>query len=314
MKKEEPAMRELFKVNGIFPAYFAGEPGFQVSGIEADYAYVLDSEGWKFFKRNGVSVALIAVDTVSGLPTLPAAIDFTAAKLPLDLVRRVTAWFRSVYVKYQSEAAGYLLYQPGTGAWDFVPPAQTAGPASVSYDKAPKREGWLVAGTIHSHASMSAFHSGTDHADEEFFDGVHITIGKLNSVPEYSCSVMVQGKRAMVDPSELIDGMAPAEAIPAAWLSAMKLPKPRGLAEPFAARADALYERYWRGDFAEPAYKAELTKINREAREAEEAERTTRVGSRDLSRADDFFSTGRAGKSASKLRLPAKKKGGHHGG
>lgn len=162
------------------------------------------------------------------------------------------------------------MYHSASGTWDFIPPAQTAGPASVSYDKAPKMEGWVVAGTIHSHASMSAFHSGTDHADEEFFDGVHITIGKLDSVPEYSCSIMAQGKRAMMDPSELIDGMAPQNMVPAAWVSAMKLSAPRGLDKPFAARAEALYQRYWNGEIPEEAYKAELGKIEEAQRETTE--------------------------------------------
>jgi hypothetical protein len=125
---------------------------------------------------------------------------------------------------------------------------------------------------------------------------------------------MVQGKRAMVDPSDLIDGMAPADAIPAAWVASMKLPKPRGLDEPFADRADALYERYWRGDLSEPAYKTELAKIEKEAREAEEVERARVIASsRNFSREDDIFEVGRTGRGTSKLHVPAKKRGVKHG-
>jgi len=266
------SMHELFRVNGVFPAYYAGDPEFSLEKITGQYAYVLDAGGWKFFKRNGVSVALVEVESVSGLPKLESAIRLTATKLPLDLVRKVTAWFRAVYVKYQSEAAGYLMYQSATGAWDFIPPAQTAGPASVSYDKAPKKEGWVIAGTIHSHASMSAFHSGTDHADEEFFDGVHVTIGKLDSVPEYSCSIMAQGKRVMLDPSELIDGMAPQNAVPSAWISAMKLRAPVGqFKPPFLFQAEELYQHYWKNEISEEAYKTELGKIEEAQRGAEKA-------------------------------------------
>ena len=130
-----------------------------------------------------------------------------------------------------------------------------------------------MAGTIHSHAAMSAFHSGTDDHDEQFFDGVHITIGKLDSVPEYSCSLVVHGKRAMFDASQLVDGMAPAEAIPTAWLNAVKLPAPRGLSESFLARATALYERYYSGVITEAAYQVELGKIEKEAEAAEKADR-----------------------------------------
>jgi hypothetical protein len=259
-------MEIIFMVNGIFPAYWAGQPGFSLELIQAHFAYVLDAEGWKLYKRNGVSTAVIKVDSVSGLATLRQEIDFTAAKLPLDLIRKVTAWFNAVYRKYQSEAVGYLYYQPTSGEWQFVPPTQTATGASASYEAAPKIENWQVVGTIHSHGSMSAFHSGVDDADEKNFDGVHITVGRCDSVPEYSCSLVVQGKREIVDPSVLIDGMAPADAVPMAWLSAMKESAPRGLDILFQSKADDLYKRYYAGELSEDDYKAELKKI-------EEAER-----------------------------------------
>ena len=108
---------------------------------------------------------------------------------------------------------------------------------------------------------MSAFHSGTDDADEANFDGVHITVGKLDSVPEYSCSIVVQGVRRKCDPSDLIDGMAPADSVPEAWLAAIKLPRPVGLRGEYAAQAAALYEQYFRGELTEPVYKLQLGKI-----------------------------------------------------
>ncbi|OGG52468.1 hypothetical protein A3H16_04090 [Candidatus Kaiserbacteria bacterium RIFCSPLOWO2_12_FULL_53_8] len=250
-------MRKLdFLVHGIFPVYLADA---QVSTPTEDLAYVIDGAGWKLFKRNGISTALVPLATVNGLPALEPAIDLTAAKLPLDLVRRVTAWFRAVYLKHKSEAVGYLYYADGN--WDFVVPPQTVSAAHATYDAAPRREGWTLAGTIHSHAAMSAFHSGTDDADEANFDGVHITIGKLDSVPEYSCSIVVQGVRRKVDPSDLVDGMAPAEMVPVEWLAAIKLPRPVGLAEPHAANASAHYDLYYAGKISEDVYVLQLNVI-----------------------------------------------------
>ncbi|MFH1890695.1 MAG: Mov34/MPN/PAD-1 family protein [Candidatus Kuenenbacteria bacterium] len=241
------------------------QTGFDLSKITESFAYILDSEGWKIYKRNGVSTAIIAVDSVSGLPHLETKIDFTAAKrIPLDLVRKVTAWFRSVYLKFKSEAVGYLYYNPADGNWDFIPPTQTTSGASADYEKAPKKDGWQVAGTIHSHASMSAFHSGTDDNDEKFFDGVHITIGRLDSVPEYSCSVVVHGQRSIVDPSILVDGMAPANDIPAEWVSAVKEPKP-SLAVLFQPRVEKIYTAYYNGQISEMQYKRDLAAIEKEA-------------------------------------------------
>jgi PRTRC genetic system protein A len=256
----------IFLINNIFPAYWIGQEGFSLEKIQAAFAYILDATGWKLYKRNGVSTAVISVDSVAGLATLRQEINLTAPRIPLDLIRRVTAWFKAVYTKYRSEAVGYLFYQPQTGEWQFVPPTQTATGASASYEAAPKIEGWQVVGTIHSHGSMSAFHSGTDDADEKNFDGVHITVGRCDSVPEYSCSLVVQGKREVVDPSVLIDGMAPMDAVPSSWLSAVKEPAPRGLDILFQSKADKLYAAYYAGEMSEAKYLAELKKI-------EEAER-----------------------------------------
>ena len=275
-------MEPLFLVHGIFPVYSSLADDFNISAITEDFAYVLDGRGWKIFKRNGVSTALIPIDSLSGLVGLEKRIDFTANKIPLELIRRVTAWFKAVYDKHQSEAVGYLYYCQGTG-WDFIPPTQTVSAASAKYEQAPRIEGWVVAGTIHSHASMGAFHSSTDDGDEAGFDGVHITVGRLDSVPEYSCSIVVQGVREVVDPSVLVDGMAPADSVPAEWLSAIKLPAPRlplwaGEAS-FTARAEKLYSRYYAGQIAEKDYLVQLRELEEEAAEAKvEAEKKAKRG------------------------------------
>lgn len=259
-------MEPLFLINGLFPAYYAGDPGFAVSQITAPLAYILDANGWKMYKRNGVSTAVVNVESVSGLPRLESKVNFTAARIPLELVRRVVAWFQAVYAKYHSEAVGYLYYRQADGAWDFMPPAQVVSAGSAKYDRPPKWDGWMVAGTIHSHGNMGAFHSGTDEADEASFDGVHITVGQLGSIPEFSCCVVVQGCRAKFDPSALIDGLAPQDEVPAAWMAAVKLPPPPAdLPEAFVARATKLYTSYYSGAIGEEAYKADLAKIQKEA-------------------------------------------------
>lgn len=268
-------MNPMFLINGIFPAYWIGQEGFSLEKIQNSFAYILDADGWKLYKRNGISTAVIKVDFVSGLATLPQEIDFKAKKISLELIRKVTAWFKAVYQKYHSEAVGYLYYSATSEEWQFVPPIQTATGASAKYEEAPKMEGWKVVGTIHSHSSMSAFHSGVDDSDEKNFDGVHITVGRCDSVPEYSCSLVVQGKREIVDPSVLIDGMAPVDAVPMAWLSAMKESAPHGLDSLFQVKADDLYKRYYAGELSEVFYKSELKKIEdaERAHKALEAEK-----------------------------------------
>jgi hypothetical protein len=66
--------------------------------------------------------------------------------------------------------------------------------------------------TIHSHAGFGAFHSSTDHTDEKHFDGLHITVGDLSKdLHTISTSVVVNGKRFLVDTHEYVEGVESVE-------------------------------------------------------------------------------------------------------
>ena len=256
-------MEPLFKVNDLFPVYAAIQEDFAFDEIREDFAYILDAKGWKLFKRNGVSISLIAIDEVKGLPKFKEEIRLKSGKIPWELLKKVTAFFMAVYKKKKSEAVGYLYYHPTSHEWDFIPPTQTVAAASADYDKAPIKEGWLIAGTIHSHGSMSAFHSGTDHKDEEHFDGVHITIGKVDSVPEYAYSVMAQGARAKYDdPNDLVEGLDPSGDVPADWMEAVKLDEPKIIDDKkYGEAVEKLYTQYLEGKLTEKTYLKKLEAI-----------------------------------------------------
>ncbi len=254
-------------VHGCIPVYLGIGDGFNPEAIPENLAYVIDGAGWKIWKRNGISRALIPVETVSGLAVAETGITFTASKIPADLFRRVTAWFSAVYQKHRSEAVGYLYYRLADGAWDFVVPSQAVGSAHAKYDAAPRREGWQCAGTVHSHAAMGAFHSGVDDADEASFDGVHITVGRLDSIPEYSCSLVVQGVRVKVELSDLVAGVAPCD-VPAEWLDAIKKSAPVGFDGALATEAQALYRQYYAGELPEADYEVQLGALEERQRAA----------------------------------------------
>gem|GEM_PF-7129334 len=100
-----------------------------------------------------------------------------------------------------------LCKQIGTGAlgacrclhrlqqWQIAVPLQSVRGLRVSYDLStlpPAPEGFELFGTIHSHAGISAFHSGTDDRDEIHFDGLHITVGNLDKPSRsYACRWML---------------------------------------------------------------------------------------------------------------------------
>ncbi len=156
-----------------------------------------------------------------------------AEKIPWEMLQKSIAFFKAVYVKQQSEALILPFYCPPASAgkrWNIEVPTQKAhGSRLEAEDPMNVPNGWLLAGSIHSHAAHPAGHSSTDDGDERFKDGIHITVGNVNSVNvTFSASVVVSGHRFEVDLDDLVEGIPTIES-PQAWLgrvSKLELPKP----------------------------------------------------------------------------------------
>ncbi len=147
-------------------------------------------------------------------------------KFPLqsDILLYAMAYFRAIYNKFGTESATILMLNPHTKEWRLLIPVQgKASLASVSYacpneldltkpfekaihSDAEMRQlheaviqeytdlydqGYRMFGTIHSHSNFGAFHSGVDDADEIKFDGLHITIGHVNTHFSFSARYMI---------------------------------------------------------------------------------------------------------------------------
>jgi hypothetical protein len=219
-----------FTVNGI-KAYYANDASFDTGKIAESQAYVLDADGWNLYLRNNISESLNNVRVEAGMPRLKAMCNLRSEKIPYALIRKVGKFFTEVYKLHKSEAVGYLYYSPTLG-WLFWPPEQTATTAHCKYGEPAAIDGYQVAGTIHSHGSMSAFHSGTDKDDEANFDGIHITIGKVDEVRyELALSVVCGGVRYKVAEEQLISGFGDT-MVPSEWLEAVKQP---AVAQPLPA-------------------------------------------------------------------------------
>ena len=121
--------------------------------------------------------------------------------------------FESVFQNHQSESYLTLLFSKKLQSYRLWCPKQTVSYASVNYDRTDtvpveernyigsEGDGWQMVGTIHSHCDFSAFHSGTDEADEASFDGVHLTFGHVNR-NEFSIasSIVFSNNRTQVSP------------------------------------------------------------------------------------------------------------------
>lgn len=214
-----------FLVNGITPVYAAlGE--FDETKIQEDVAIVIDGKGHYVFNRNRVWSSLTSLDKpIEGANVQGSQIRFFGKKIPHKLIRQAEKFFRDVFRRQHSEAVLVLYNNISTGEWMLDAPEQTPVGLSAPYNQIPEIPGWRQAGTIHSHANIGASHSGVDDRDEEYFDGVHITIGNVDSYSmTYSYSLVAHGKRAKVEANHVVD-IEPEEEYPPHWMERVKKPQ-----------------------------------------------------------------------------------------
>jgi PRTRC genetic system protein A len=175
---------------------------------EDDICYIVAKEGIFLKKRAGVMESIAPVQNISILESVASTARMHINPIPAQSFAKVIHFFREVYNKYRAEAIVLLYYNEETGKYKIVPPEQKVTGASLNYDRNLTIDGWTMIGDIHSHAGMSAFHSGTDDSDEESFDGLHITLGNMNSDDiSISGSIVANGHRFMIDPEDYVLGI-----------------------------------------------------------------------------------------------------------
>jgi len=157
----------------------------------------------------GVMESMVPVKNISILQSIEATAQMHIAEIPGPMFAKVISFFRAVYKEHRSEAIVLIFYNEKRRSYKIFPPYQKVSYASVDYNKGISLDGWQMIGTIHSHSSMSAFHSGTDDADEASFDGIHITIGDNDDEEvSISASIVANGTRFLIDPLDYVQDLA----------------------------------------------------------------------------------------------------------
>jgi hypothetical protein len=174
-----------------------------------DTCYIVGKNGIYLKKTLDLIESLTPVDKISFLEDVPTFAKMKIPKLPTKLFGNILGFFRDVYKLYSSESIVLLYYNKEEKVYKVFVPEQEVTGASLSYKSNQTMKNHLLVGSIHSHASMSAFHSGTDVHDEEKFDGLHITIGKVNDKDFFDIcgSIAVNGMRVAIDPIEYVLGL-----------------------------------------------------------------------------------------------------------
>jgi PRTRC genetic system protein A len=173
-----------------------------------DICYIVAKEGIFLKKRLGIMESIAPVKNISILESVSASARMNINPLPAATTAKIMEFFREVHRQYTSEAIVLLFYNEETGKYRVLPPKQAVTYGGIDYDRNITIEGYTMIGDIHSHGSMSAFHSGVDDSDEESFDGLHITFGNVaDEEISISGSIVSNGYRFMVNPEDYLMGL-----------------------------------------------------------------------------------------------------------
>lgn len=180
----------------MFPVYMKKEG---TTPPETVPHYIIAKNGTFLKKGNWWMEAVVPVKQIAVLEE--QSVKLTLKIQPITALVLMKAWrfFQAIYEKHHSESAVLLHYSEKLG-WELTVPQQSATFAHVDYKMTDRVPGYSFIGTMHSHSSMSAFHSGTDVGDEAQVDGIHITFGDLDEKERFSLDpeIVVNGTRFML--------------------------------------------------------------------------------------------------------------------
>jgi hypothetical protein len=165
--------------------------------------YLLARDGLFLVKRTPFFEAAVPAAGIPWLEPQAPGVRLLAPPLPASLLLDAVAFFKAVYARYRSEAVALLAWREAAGVYELFIPHQTVGGGHCDYEVREFPPGLIRLGTIHSHAGGEAFHSERDDHDEQFEDGFHLTVGRVDEAPTLSCSVVVQGSRGRIPPEAL---------------------------------------------------------------------------------------------------------------
>lgn len=184
----------------MFPVYLK-EDGFEEP--DDPIYYLVTRDGLFQVKRTPLFHARTKVLGLSWLRSERESARLQLPPIPAALLAEVVGFFREVFRVHRAEAVVLLYFSQETRRYEAKIPKQRVAGGHCRYEIGPTPPGLLRVGTIHSHASADAFHSELDDEDERHDDGLHVTIGNLDGEASVVCSLVVDGRRFPLGPSEV---------------------------------------------------------------------------------------------------------------
>ena len=189
--------------------------------------YILAKDGVYLKKDLGMIQSITKVKEVSFLENIQEQAQLNIEKLPVQMCGQIQKFFRDVCIEHKgSEAISLLYYNPESKEYKIVSPPQSVAGGSCDFirEVSMSMDNFFLVGDIHSHGNGSAFHSGTDDADEKTgVDGLHVTFGFVaQDAISISASITVNGKRFHVEPDQYLEGCSKIEQQPKTYAANRK--------------------------------------------------------------------------------------------
>lgn len=175
--------------------------------------YVIAKEGYFLHRKTQIGNALIRElkqpNSLGRVGYANGVFTWTGEKIPGSIISQAHDFFKRIYDKHHAEAEVLITMHNETNQFRLFVPFQRVTHMGVKsvYEPTHIHKDYTVVGTLHSHCDFTAFHSGTDSSDASEMDGVHFTIGKVDSPePQIVAMVSMAGKEFHYkDPSEIAD-------------------------------------------------------------------------------------------------------------
>ena len=165
----------------------------------------------------GRSVSKVDEEEIYDFDSVREGAVYNLPPIPRIIIDKLDEFFRLVETQHGTESIVMLTFDPAlqgdSKGWGVLVPDQVNTSVHCKYDPDSivdqKPEDVMIVGSVHSHPNMAAYASGTDHADQADFDGLHITYGwqksKNGGATEYHIEMQIGGAIWTLKPEDVFE-------------------------------------------------------------------------------------------------------------
>ena len=164
----------------------------------------------------GRAVTSVTDEEIYDFAPVRETAEYSLPAIPRDIVDKLDEFFRLVDAQHGTESIVILTFDPSkndSSGWGVLVPEQTNTSVHCKYEAdsivEQKPDHVMIVGSVHSHPNMAAYASGTDHADQADFDGIHITYGWQKSVnggaTQYHIELQMAGSHWTLKPEDVFE-------------------------------------------------------------------------------------------------------------